>query len=186
MTPREININYGITGEITFTVTWHPGNINDGIAAINDFITRIDGVKAQPKAQQPKAKQNKRTRHLWTDDEKREAMRMYAEGVDMDIIVEKFQSTPQSVQKIMQKAGIRRPWPTKGNPSKVAEAEPEAEAEAETVPVPSAAKLGTEDNPIVIERTFEEMQAYYETEDKQRKADLKEYRKQHPKPYYLN
>jgi transposase-like protein len=162
MTPREININYGITGEITFTVTWHPGNINDGIAAINDFITRIDGVKAQPKAQQPKAKQNKRTRHLWTDDEKREAMRMYAEGVDMDIIVEKFQSTPLTVQKIMQKAGIRRPWPTKGNPSKVAEAEPEAEA----VPVPSAEEL--------------------EAEDRQRKADLREYRKQHPKPYYLN
>ena len=181
MTPREININYGITGEITFTVTWHPGNINDGIAAINDFITRIDGVKAQPKAQQPKAKPQPKvkqhTRHLWTDDEKREAMRMYAEGVDMDIIVEKFQSTPQSVQKIMQKAGIRRPWPTKGNPSKVAE--PEAEAEA--VPVPSA-----EEEPIVIERTFEEMQAYYEAEDKQRKADLREYRKQHPKPYYLN
>lgn len=168
MTPREININYGITGEITFTVTWHPGNINDGIAAINDFITRIDGVKAQPKAQQPKTKPQPKvkqhTRHLWTDDEKREAMRMYAEGVDMDIIVEKFQSTPQSVQKIMQKAGVKRPWPTKGNPSKVAEAEPEAEAEA--VPVPSAEEL--------------------EAEDRQRKADLREYRKQHPKPYYLN
>lgn len=166
MTPREININYGITGEITFTVTWHPGNINDGIAVINDFITRIDGVKAQPKAQQPKAKPQpkvkQRTRHMWTDDEKREAMRMYADGVDMDIIVEKFQSTPQSVQKIMQKAGIRRPWPTKGNPSKVAETEPEAEA----VPVPSAEEL--------------------EAEDRQRKADLREYRKQHPKPYYLN
>ena len=170
MTPREININYGITGEITFTVTWHPGNINDGIAAINDFITRIDGVKAQPKAQQPKAKpqpkvkQNKHSRHLWTDDEKREAMRMYADGVDMDIIVEKFGSTPQSVQKIMQKAGVKRPWPTKGNPSKVDETEPEAEAEA--MPVPSAEEL--------------------EAEDRQRKADLREYRKQHPKPYYLN
>lgn len=166
MTPREININYGITGEITFTVTWHPGNINDGIAAINDFITRIDGVKSQPKAQQPKAKPQpkvkQRTRHLWTDDEKRKAMRMYAEGVDMDTIVEKFGSTPQSVQKIMQKAGIRRPWPTKGNPSKVAETEPEAEA----APVPSAEEL--------------------EAEDRQRKADLREHRKQHPKPYYLN
>lgn len=183
MTPREININYGITGEITFTVTWHPGNINDGIAAINDFITRIDGVKAQPKAQpQPKVKQ--RTRHLWTDDEKREAMRMYADGVDMDTIVEKFGSTPQSVQKIMQKAGIRRPWPTKGNPSKVAETEPEAEAEA--VPVPSAEELEAEDNPIVIERNFEEIQSQYEADEKQRKANLKEYRKQHPKPYYLN
>ena len=160
MTPREININYGITGEITFTVTWRPGNINDGIAAINDFITRIDGAKAQPKAQQPKVKQ--RRRHLWTDEEKHEAMRMYADGVDLDTIVEKFGSTPQSVQKIMQKAGVRRPWPTKGNPSKVAEAEPEAEA----VPVPSAEEL--------------------EAEDRQRKADLREYRKQHPKPYYLN
>jgi len=127
MTPREININYGITGEITFTVTWHPGNINDGIAAINDFITRIDGVKAQPKAQQPKVKQNKHSRHLWTDEEKREAMRMYAEGVPMDTIVEKFQSTPMSVQKIMQKNGIRRPWPTKGSPSQVKTDEPKEE-----------------------------------------------------------
>ena len=114
------------------------------------------------KAKQPKVKQ--RTRHLWTDDEKREAMRMYADGVDMDTIVEKFGSTPQSVQKIMQKAGVKRPWPTKGNPSKVAEAE--AEPEAEAVPVPSAEEL--------------------EAEDRQRKADLREYRKQHPKPYYLN
>ena len=30
--------------------------------------------------------------------------------------------------------------------------------------------------------TAEELEA----EDKQRKADLREYRKQHPKPYYLN
>ena len=85
---------------------------------------------------------------------------MYADGVDMDIIVEKFGSTTQSVQKIMQKAGVKRPWPTKGNPSKV------AEPEAEPVPVPSAEEL--------------------EAEDRQRKADLREYRKQHPKPYYLN
>jgi transposase-like protein len=117
-------------------------------------------IKAAPKQAKPVT--DKRTRHLWTDDEKREAMRMYADGVDMDIIVEKFGSTPQSVQKIMQKAGIRRPWLTKGNPSKVAEAEPEAEP----VPVPSAEEL--------------------EAEDRQRKADLREYRKQHPKPYYLN
>jgi len=129
---------------------------------------QVKQVTAEPKAQQPKAKpqpkakQTGHSRHLWTDEEKREAMRMYAEGVDLDTIVEKFGSTPQSVQKIMQKAGIRRPWPTKGNPSKVAEAEPEAEA----VPVPSAEEL--------------------EAEDRQRKADLKEYRKQHPKPYYLN
>lgn len=26
----------------------------------------------------------------------------------------------------------------------------------------------------------------YKAEDRQRKADLREYRKQHPKPYYLN
>jgi len=176
-----INITYTpATGDLLFTTARQTSGLDEAIKAIGDFIRTLNAepvrqtakqvqqvtaeVKAEePKAKpQPKVKQNKHTRHLWTDEEKREAMRMYAEGVDMDTIVERFQSTPQSVQKIMQKAGIRRPWPTKGNPSKVAEAEPEAEP----VPVPSAEEL--------------------EAEDRQRKADLREYRKQHPKPYYLN
>ena len=173
-----INITYTpATGDLLFTTARQTSGLDEAIKAIGDFIRTLKAepirqtarqvqqpaeVKTeQPKNKpQPKVKQNKHSRHLWTDDEKREAMRMYAEGVDMDIIVEKFGSTPQSVQKIMQKAGIRRPWPTKGNPSKVAEAEPEP------VPVPSAEEL--------------------EAEDRQRKADLREYRKQHPKPYYLN
>jgi hypothetical protein len=170
----QINITYTpATGDLLFTTARQTSGLDEAIKAIGDFIRtlkaepvrqtarQVQQVTAEVKAEakpQPKVKQH--TRHLWTDEEKREAMRMYAEGVDMDIIVEKFQSTPQSVQKIMQKAGIRRPWPTKGNPSKVAEAEPEA------VPVPSAEEL--------------------EAEDRQRKADLREYRKQHPKPYYLN
>ena len=177
----QINITYTpATGDLLFTTARQTSGLDEAIKAIGDFIRTLNAepvrqtvkqvqqvteeVKAQqPKAKpQPKVKQTGHRRHLWTDDEKREAMRMYAEGVDLDTIVEKFQSTPQSVQKIMQKAGIRRPWPTKGNPSKVAEAEPEAEA----VPVPSAEEL--------------------EAEDRQRKADLREYRKQHPKPYYLN
>jgi len=133
--------------------------LNKKAEPVKQTVRQVQQVTEEAKAE---AKQNKHRRHLWTDDEKREAMRMYAEGVPMDTIVEKFQSTPQSVQKIMTKAGIRRPWPTKGNPSKVAETEPEAEP----VPVPSAEEL--------------------EAEDKQRKADLREYRKQHPKPYYLN
>ena len=176
-----INITYTpATGDLLLTTARQTSGLDEAIKAIGDFIRTLKAepvrqtlkqvqqatadVKAeQPKVKpQPKAKQTGHSRHMWTDEEKREAMRMYADGVDMDTIVEKFQSTPQSVQKIMQKAGIRRPWPTKGNPSKVAEAEPEAEA----VPVPSAEEL--------------------EAEDKQRKADLKEYRKQHPKPYYLN
>ena len=174
-----INITYTpATGDLLFTTARQTSGLDEAIKAIGDFIRTLNAepvrqtvkqvqqVTAEPKAQQPKAKpqpkvkQTGHRRHLWTDDEKREAMRMYADGVDMDIIVEKFQSTPQSVQKIMQKAGIRRPWPTKGNPSKV------AEPEAEAVPVPSAEEL--------------------EAEDRQRKADLREYRKQHPKPYYLN
>jgi len=174
-----INITYTpATGDLLFTTARQTSGLDEAIKAIGDFIRTLNAepvrqtvkqvqqVTAEPKAQQPKAKpqpkvkQTGHRRHLWTDDEKREAMRMYADGVDMDIIVEKFQSTPQSVQKIMQKAGVKRPWPTKGNPSKVAEAEPEA------VPVPSAEEL--------------------EAEDRQRKADLREYRKQHPKPYYLN
>ena len=170
----QINITYTpATGDLLFTTARQTSGLDEAIKAIGDFIRTlktepvrqtIKQVTAEVKAEEPKAKpqpkvkQNKRIRHLWTDEEKREAMRMYAEGVDMDIIVERFQSTPQSVQKIMQKAGIRRPWPTKGNPSKVADAEP--------VPVPSAEEL--------------------EAEDRQRKADLREYRKQHPKPYYLN
>jgi len=177
-----ISITYTpATGDLLLTTARQTSGLDEAIKAIGDYIRTLkepvkptpkqvqqvtEEVKAQqPKAKpQPKVKQNKHSRHLWTDEEKREAMRMYAEGVPMDTIVEKFGSTPQSVQKIMQKAGIRRPWPTKGNPSKVAEAEPEAEAEA--VPVPSAEEL--------------------EAEDRQRKADLREYRKQHPKPYYLN
>lgn len=176
-----INITYTpATGDLLFTTARQTSGLDEAIKAIGDFIRTLKAepikqtvrqvqqataeVKAEEVKAKPKAKQTSHHRHLWTDDEKREAMRMYADGVDMDIIVEKFHSTPQSVQKIMQKAGVKRPWPTKGNPSKVVGAEPEAEAE--TAPVPSAEEL--------------------EAEDRQRKADLKEYRKQHPKPYYLN
>ena len=63
---------------------------------------------------------------MWTDDEKKEAMRMYAEGEDLETIAKTFSSTKSSVLKIMQKAGVKRPWPTKGNHSKL-EPEPEAE-----------------------------------------------------------
>ena len=141
MTPREINISYGITGDITFTVTWHPASIDDALAAVRDFIAKLGGEpkptpkadpkpKAAPKPVVKKAMTDRRGFHRWTDDEKREAMRMYQEGEDLNLIAEKFHSTPLSVNKIMQLAGVRRPWPTKGNPSKVeavAEEEPKEE-----------------------------------------------------------
>lgn len=129
----QINITYTpATGDLLFTTARQTSGLDEAIKAIGDFIRTL---KAEPVRQtvrqvqqatevrvhEPKAKPvtAKRPRHLWTDEEKREAMRMYAEGVDMDTIVEKFQSTPQSVQKIMTKAGVRRPWPTKGNPSNI-------------------------------------------------------------------
>ena len=133
-----INITYTpATGDLLFTTARQTSGLDEAIKAIGDFIRTLKAepvrqtvkqvqqvaaeVKAEePKAKpQPKAKQTSHRRHLWTDEEKREAMRMYAEGVDMDTIVEKFQSTPMSVQKIMQKNGIRRPWPTKGSPSQI-------------------------------------------------------------------
>ena len=136
-----INITYTpATGDIEFTTARKTSSLDEAIKAIGDFIRTL---KAEPvrqtarqvqqpaevKAHEPKAKPvtDKRPRHLWTDEEKREAMRMYAEGVDMDTIVEKFNSTPWSVQKIMQKNGIRRPWPTKGSPSQVKTDEPKEE-----------------------------------------------------------
>lgn len=130
----QINITYTPeTGDLLFTTAKQTSGLDEAIKAIGDFIRtlkaepvrqtarQVQQVIAEVKAEEPKAKPatGKRPRHLWTDDEKREAMRMYAEGVDMDTIVKKFDSTPQSVQKIMTKAGVRRPWPTKGNPSQV-------------------------------------------------------------------
>lgn len=87
---------------------------------------KVEPVKQEPKPVKTAPKTDRRGFHRWTDDEKREAIKMYQEGVDLDTIVKKFDSTPLSVQKIMQKAGVKRPWPTRGNTSKV-EAEPQKE-----------------------------------------------------------
>jgi len=128
-----INITYTpATGDLLFTTARQTSGLDEAIKAIGDYIRTLKAEPVRQTARQvqqptevrvhePKAKPatDKRPRHLWTDEEKREAMRMYAEGVDMETIVKKFDSTPQSVQKIMQKNGIRRPWPTKGNPSQV-------------------------------------------------------------------
>lgn len=136
MAPQGINISYNQSGDITFTVTWHPSSINDALSAVNSFLVSLEGEQKkevkQPKPAAHKPKKtapanNKRGRHLWTDDEKREAIRMYAEGENLDVIAEKFHSTPLSVQKITQKAGVKRPWPTKGNPSKLQPAEEQTE-----------------------------------------------------------
>ncbi len=80
-------------------------------------------VSEKPKAVKP----TKSLRHMWTDDEKKEAMRMYADGEDLEVIAKRFSSTKMSILKIMQKAGVKRPWPTKGNPSKLASEDPETE-----------------------------------------------------------
>lgn len=129
-----INITYTpATGDIEFTTARKTSSLDEAVAAIGDYIRTLkaEPVKqpAEVRAHEPKVKpaKAKRPRHLWTDEEKLEAMRMYAEGVDMDVIVEKFQSTPMSVQKIMQKNGIRRPWSTKGSPSQVKTDEPKEE-----------------------------------------------------------
>ena len=141
MTPQEINISYGISGNITFTVTWHPASISEAITAVNGFLAKLGAekpVKVEPKAvmsPKPAVKPVKKTMtdrrgfHRWTDNEKREAIRMYQGGENLDAIAEKFHSTPLSVQKIMQKAGVKRPWPTKGNPSKLEEAADEPKDE---------------------------------------------------------
>lgn len=118
MAPREINISYGITGEITLTVTWKPSSLDDALASIRDFIARLKGeqpktepkpVKVQPKQVKTKPKQTHRTHHCWTDEERAEAMRLYAEGENIDIIAEKFGSTNLAIQKMMQKYKVRRP-----------------------------------------------------------------------------
>ena len=84
---------------------------------------RMAKVSEKPKA----VKQTKSGRHMWTDDEKKEAMQMYADGEDLEVIAKRFSSTKMSILKIMQKAGVKRPWPTKGNPSKLASEDPETE-----------------------------------------------------------
>jgi len=103
--------------------------LDDTTIEVEEKPARQVKKPAEVRVHEPKAKPatDKRPRHLWTDEEKREAMRMYAEGVDMDTIVKKFDSTPWSVQKIMNKNGIRRPWPTKGNPSQIKTDEPKEE-----------------------------------------------------------
>lgn len=123
MTPQGINISYNQSGDITFTVTWHPASIADALEAVNGFISRLDGEpkkqKAQPKPKKTVPTNDKRGRHLWTDDEKQEAAQRYAAGEDLKIIAEAYGSTPGSVMKIMKAMGVKRPWPTKGNPSKL-------------------------------------------------------------------
>jgi hypothetical protein len=142
----QINITYTpATGDIEFTTARKTSSLDEAVAAIGDYITRLNGgetkkvlkpaqeakqeaaPKPRPKATKPKQARN--GRHRWTDDEKREAMRMYAAGEDLDIIVKKFNSTPGSVEKIMQRNGIKRPWPTRGNPSKIDPVEPADEEE---------------------------------------------------------
>ena len=130
MTPREINISYGITGDITLMVTWHPASIDDALANIGDFIARLKGdqPKAEPKPVKPvvepkpaktKPKQTVRGKHMWTDDEKQECAQRYAAGEDLEVLARDYSSTPLSIQKIVQKLGVKRPWPTKGNPSQL-------------------------------------------------------------------
>lgn len=158
MTIQEIEIKYGTDSNyITlhavkemddFTITIKDAYMlvtdntsNDVKLVIDGFVGLVSGgtqrkeeqkqdsKQPMPKTKATKPKQTRTGRHMWTDDEKREAMRMYAAGKDLDIIVKKFNSTPGSVEKIMQKNGIRRPWPTKGNPSKIEPAAPADEEE---------------------------------------------------------
>ena len=142
----QINITYTpATGDIEFTTARKTSSLDEAVAAIGDYITRLNGGEAKkaakpaqeakqeaapkPRPKATKPKQARNGRHRWTDDEKREAMRMYAAGEDLDIIVKKFNSTPGSVEKIMQRNGIKRPWPTRGNPSKIDPVEPADEEE---------------------------------------------------------
>lgn len=141
-----INITYTpATGDLLFTTARQTSGIDEAIKAIGDFIRTLKAepirqtvkqvqqvtaeVKAEePKAKpQPKAKQTGHRRHLWTDEEKREALQMYNSGEEIDTIAKKFSSTPLSVQKIAQQAGVKRPWPTRGNPSKLKQEEPQKE-----------------------------------------------------------
>lgn len=109
------------------------------VAIIADFKRRLsermEGPEQVPKqvaVPKPKKVQSeKRKRHLWTDEEKAEAMKMYAEGEDLDKIASTFASTNASVMKIMQRHNVRRPWPTKGRPSQLEAVKEEPQPEAE-------------------------------------------------------
>lgn len=123
MTPQEINISYGQSGNITFTVTWHPTSISEALTAVNGFLAKLGGepkptpkAEAKPKAA-PKVKENrsKRSRHLWTAEEKQEAMRRYAAGENAEDIAKDYGSTYESVLNIAKRTNTKRPWPTKMN-----------------------------------------------------------------------
>jgi len=143
-----INITYTpATGDLLFTTARQTSGLDEAIKAIGDFIRtlkdepvrqtvkQVQQVTKEVKAAesktkpQPKVKQTGHRRHLWTDEEKMLAIKMYQRGEPLERIASRFFSTPQSVQKIMQKNGIRRPWPTKGNPSKIEPAAPADEEE---------------------------------------------------------
>ena len=83
----QINITYTpATGDLLFTTARQTNGLDEAIKAIGDFIRtlkaepvrqtlkQVQQVTAEVKAQQPKAKpqpkvkQNKHSRHLWTDD----------------------------------------------------------------------------------------------------------------------
>lgn len=142
----QINITYTpATGDIEFTTARKTSSLDEAVAAIGDYITRLNGGEAKkalkpaqedkqeaapkPRPKATKPKQARNGRHMWTDDEKMLAIKMYQRGEPLERIASRFFSTPQSVQKIMQKNGIRRPWPTKGNPSKIDPVEPADEEE---------------------------------------------------------
>ena len=142
----QINITYTpATGDIEFTTARKTSSLDEAVAAIGDYITRLNGGETKkvlkpaqeakqeaapkPRPKAPKPKQARNGRHRWTDEEKMLAIKMYQRGEPLERIASRFFSTPQSVQKIMQKNGIRRPWPTKGNPSKIEPAAPADEEE---------------------------------------------------------
>jgi hypothetical protein len=119
---------------------------------------------AKPKAvvkpkTEKKPKADKRPRHIWTADEKSEAMRMYQEGVPAAEIALKFGSTYDMILNIAKRTGTRRPWKTRGN-------------DGTGMTRPSSKPVKT--------------QAEIEAEEKERKQQLKDYKQNHKQPWYLN
>lgn len=136
-------------------------------------ITRLtlvfDDTDAEPvkvKAETEKAvKKPRKSRSMFNDQQKADIIARYKAGEGPTAISRSLGCSKSVIVHLIKKAGATE-GRTGQHLKKKVQPEPEPAAPEEPVTVPSAAEL--------------------EAADRQRKADLKEYRKQHPKPFYLN
>lgn len=173
----QINITYTpATGDILFTTARQTSGLDEAIKAIGDFIRTLKAEPVQQtvkqvqqvKAETEKAvKKPRKSRSMFNDQQKADIIARYKAGEGPTAISRSLGCSKSVIVHLIQKAGATEGRTGQHLKKKVVQPEPEPAAPAEEpVPVPSAEEL--------------------EAEDRQRKADLREYRKQHPKPYYLN